>query len=207
MKYVLIVLISLLILTVFSCGRGTYTPPQQRSELGLRIASILPQTWVLQESAEEMIIRRQEPITRYSCVGLDVILTRRPDLLKNFVETNGTNGEYRIRLRSVARLDPSEYARLKASNDQIVVTKSTVIPSREYYEEEALRSFDSRYRELPEYYNDSSSIYVETTLHPWECIYPNSVAKECETVRRKLDSLFNRYSKDNNRKMLSYGID
>ena len=69
-----------------------------------------------------------------------------------------------------------------------------------------MRSFDPRYRELPEYYDDTSSIYVETTAPVYECIHPNSVAEECESVRLKLDSLFSRYSKDTYRRMLAYGI-
>ncbi|HEY2973147.1 MAG TPA: hypothetical protein VGJ48_11600 [Pyrinomonadaceae bacterium] len=87
------------------------------------------------------------------------------------------------------------------------MTKSSRIPAREFNEDEAMRSFHSRYRELPEYYDDSSSIYVETTSSLYECIYPNSVARECDTMRQRLDSLFSRYSKDSYRKILRHGID
>src|SRR5258705_9573643 len=33
-------------------------------------------------------------------------------------------------------------------------------------------SFHPTYREQPIYYTEDSSIYVETTRRPWECIYP-----------------------------------
>ena len=52
------------------------------------------------------------------------------------------------------KVEFAEYSRLKASNDQITVTKATVIQDREFYEHDALRSFDLRYRELPEYYDE-----------------------------------------------------
>ena len=88
-----------------------------------------------------------------------------------------------------------------------MVTKDTPIPNRKFLEDDAMRSFDSRYRELPEYYDDSYSIYLETNLGSYECIYPNAVAGECEGIRQKLDSLFNRYSSDTYRRALSRGID
>jgi len=119
----------------------------------------------------------------------------------------GAKGYYKIRLRRTAKLDPLEYARLKRSNDQIRVTKETMIPAHpEFHEDDVMRSFDPSYRKLPEYYDDTSSIYVETTAHVYECIHPNNVARECDTVRQKLDSLFSRYSKDSYRKMVTHGI-
>jgi hypothetical protein len=206
MKYFLILSSSILLVNGFSCGKAVQGPRQERSEFASRIGSILPQGWTLQEGGGEVIISRQEPVTWYPCVALDVSLMRREDLFKEFVEKNGRSSDYRIRLRRAARLEPAEYARIKASNDQIVVNKSTMIPKREFFEDEAMRSFDSRYRELPEYYDDSSSIYVETTAGPYDCIYPNSVAKECDDIRERLDSLFSRYSKDSYRKTLTHGI-
>jgi len=193
--------------SVLSCGKTPQPKLQKRSAFAVRIESVLPTDWALEENGQEVIIRRQEPVKTYGCVGLDVNLMRRPDLLKQFVDTNGVTDDYQIRLRREGRLDPSEYSRLKAANNQIIVTKNTVISSRQFYEDDAIRSFDPRYTELPEYYDDSSSIYLETTLHPWECIYPNSVAGECESIRQKLDLLFDRYSKDDYRRALSRGID
>ena len=81
-----------------------------------------------------------------------------------------------------------------------------MIPGREFYEDDAMHSFDSRYRELPEYFDEASSIYVETTAHPYECMYPRSVAEECDAVRQRFDTLFTRYSKDTYRKQLSFGV-
>jgi hypothetical protein len=207
MKYPLILSSLLLLMNVLSCGKAVQAPRQERSDFASRIGSILPQTWVLQDGGREVIISRLEPVTWYPCVGLDVNLVRHQNLMKEFIEKNAVSGNYRIRLRRADRLEPAEYARLKASNDQIVVTKSTILPKGEFREDEAIRSFDSRYRELPEYYDDSSSIYVETTAPTYECIYPNSVAKECVSIRQKLDSLFTRYSKDSFRKTLMYGIE
>ena len=68
-----------------------------------------------------------------------------------------------------------------------------------------MRSFDSRYRELPLYYDETSSIYVETTVHPHECMCPHAVAEECDKIRLALDSLFTRYSTDTHR-TLGYGL-
>ena len=206
MKYILILCSLILLVTAGSCRQAFQAPRQERSEFALRIGSVLPQGWTLEESIGEVIISRQDPVTLYPCVSLDVNLMRHEDLFKQFVERNGATSNYRIRLRRETKLEPSEYARLKALNDQIVVTKSTIIHRREFYEDEVMRSWDSRYRELPEYYDDSASIYVETSAPAYECIYPNSVARECETTRQRLDSLFSRYSKDGYRKTLTYGI-
>ncbi len=207
MKCLLLLASSVLLVNLFSCGKAVQGPPQERSELASRIGSVLPETWALQDGAAEVIISRKEPVTWYPCVGLDGNLMRHQDLMKEFIERHSVSGNYRIRLRRADKLDPAEYDRIKASNDQIVVTKSTVMPKGEFLEDDAMRSFDSRYRELPEYYDDVSSIYVETTAPPYECIYPNSVAKECVTIRQKLDSLFSRYSKDSYRRTLTYGIE
>ena len=56
-----------------------------------------------------------------------------------------------------------------------------------------MQSFDPAYRELPEYYDERSSIYQETTLYPWDCMYPEEVAIDCMNVRKALDTLFQRY--------------
>jgi hypothetical protein len=138
---------------------------------------------------------------------MDVSVLRNSDTLKQYVNTNGVTDVYQIRLRRAPAIDNSEFQRLKAVNDQIVVTKSTPVPNRKFLEDDAMRSFDSRYRELPEYYDGSYSIYLETNLSPYECIYPNAVAKECESIRQKLDSLFNRYSSDNYPRTLARGVD
>ncbi len=138
---------------------------------------------------------------------MDVSVLRNSDTLRQYVKTNGVTDRYQIRLRRAAPIDVSEFQRLKAVNNQIVVTKTTPVPNRKFLEDDAMRSFDSRYRELPEYYDGSYSIYVETTLGPYECIYPEVVARECEGIRQKLDSWFSRYSSDNYRRTLSRGLD
>jgi hypothetical protein len=207
MKHIWILWSLILLVTVTSCRTAVQAPRQERSEFASRIRTVLPQTWTLQENGDEVVIGRQDSLTWYPCVSLDVAMTRDQDRFLKFVETNGTTGNYRIRLRRTAKLDSLEYARLKRSNDQIVVTKDTIIPAHpEFHEDDVMRSFDSRYRELPEYYDDISSIYLETTAPVYECIYPNNVAKECDTVRLKLDSLFSRYSKDSYRRTLTYGV-
>ena len=205
MRYILILCSSILFVTTVSCRRAVQGPLQQRSEFALRIATVLPQAWTLQESGDAIIIGRQDSVTWYPCVSLDAGMTH--DQFLKFVEKNGVKGTYKVRLRRTAKIDPAEYARLKRSNDQIVVTKWTKVPAyHEFHEDDVMRSFDPRYRELPEYYDDTSSIYVETTAPVYECIHPNSVAEECESVRLKLDSLFSRYSKDSYRRTLAHGI-
>ena len=190
-----------------SCSRVNQEPSQPRSAFAARIESVLPRNWTLEENGQEIIIGRKEPITRYTCVAMDVSLLRRPDGLRQFVNTNGVTDTYQIRLRRATVLDISECQRQKAVNNQIVVTKGTVIPNRKFLEDGAMRSFDSRYRELPEYYDGTSSIYLETNLGPYECIYPNAVARECESIRQKLNSLFNRYPSDHYPRALSRGVD
>ena len=187
-----ILLILLLFSSVASCSKPV-APSHQLSPFASRIQSALPANWSLEDKGQEVIIGRKEPIVRYPCVAMDVSLFRSPDRLNEYVKTNGVTDIYQIRLRRAPTLDHSEYQRLKAINDQIVVTKSTPIPNRKFFEDDAMRSFDSRYTELPKYYDDSSSIYLETSLGPYECIYPDAVATECESIRRTLDSLFKRY--------------
>ncbi len=204
-RWIVFSVVSLAILS--SCSRVTQKPAETPSAFAARVESVLPPNWALQENGQEVIIERKEPITRYTCVAMDISVLRRPDALKEFVNTNGVTDKYQIRLRRAAAIDVSEYRRLKAVNNQIMVTKDTPIPNRKFLEDDAMRSFDSRYRELPEYYDDSYSIYLETNLGSYECIYPNAVAGECEGIRQKLDSLFNRYSSDTYRRALSRGID
>jgi hypothetical protein len=192
---------------ISSCSRVKQLPSQTHSAFAARIKSVLPPNWDLEENDQEVIIGRKEPITRYTCVAMDVSVLRNSETLKEYVNTNGVTDSYQIRLRRAPAIDISEFQRLKAVNDQIVVTKSTTIPNRKFFEDDAMRSFDSRYRELPEYYDDSNSIYIETNLGPYECIYPNAVARECEGIRQKLDGLFNRYSSDKVRRTLSRGLD
>jgi hypothetical protein len=207
MKYGWIVFSVVSLATLSSCSHATQQPSQIASPFAARIESVLPPNWALEENGQEIIIGRKEPITRYTCVAMDVSVLRNSDTLKQYVNANGFTDRYQIRLRRATVINVSEFQRLKAVNDQIVVTKSTPVPNRTFLEDDAMRSFDSRYRELPEYYDGSYSIYLETNLGPYECIYPNAVARECEGIREKLDSLFNRYSSDNNPRTLGRGID
>ena len=199
MNYVLIIVTVASLVWFSSCNRATPPPQRTVSAFAARVEAVLPTDWLLVETGQEIIISRKNPITQFPCVAMDVAVLRSAEALRHYIEVNGISNTYQIRLRRASFIDVSEYQRIKAVNDQIVVTKSTPLPDRKFLEDDALRSFDSRYRELPEYYDESSSIYLETNLGPYECIYPNPVAKECEGVRQKLDSLFRRYSSDDRR--------
>lgn len=170
----------------------------------MRVKSLLSQNWSLEESYGQIIVSRKDPVRTHGCIGLDLSWTRYPELLREHVEKYGVTRDYKIRLRSGSRVDLAEYARLLESNSQINVTKSTVIKDREYFEDGAMKSFDARYRQLPDYYDKDSSVYLETTLHPWECIYPGEVARECESVLQALDSIFTKYPETKNRQVLSW---
>jgi hypothetical protein len=206
MKKPLLLLLSVLTASVLSCGKDNKAPRQARSEFASKISGVLPPGWSLQEAGDDITIIRRDPVTLFTCVAMDVAVIRDEQRFRQYIDRNGVPATYRIRLHRGVRLESSEYGRLKAVNDQIVVTKSTEITIREFYADDAMRSYHSSYRELPEYYDDRSSIYVATTVGPYECAYPRIVAEECDNVRRSLDSLFNRYSDDSHRKTLSYGI-
>ena len=197
-----LIIISLL-LVCSSCEPSAPSLPQQ-SELAVRIGWALPQNWRLEESKDQIIIARKEPVRSHGCIGLDLSWLRHPELLQEHVEKYGVTSDYKIRLRIAPRMDLSEYARLDEVNSQIRVTKSTMISNREYFEADAMSSFDPRYRELPDYYDKDSSIYLGTTLHPWECIYPGDVARECKSVLQALDAIFPRYPGSRSRGALSW---
>jgi uncharacterized SAM-binding protein YcdF (DUF218 family) len=169
-------------------------PVPVHSAYAMRIGAILPGNWDLTENNNEILLVRREQIRSYSCIGLDLSLLKHPDLFKEEVERTGYDEDYKIRLRFTPKISPEEYLRLKEINDRISVNKSTTILTREFYEDDAMRSFDPTYRELPEYYDGQSSVYLETTLFPWDCVYPEEVATECENALKGLDSLFQRYS-------------
>ena len=206
MKNFALLLVSILAVNVLSCAKKNHVSQPARSEFATKISKVLPQGWSLHETGNEIIITRQDPVTFFTCVALDLSVTRDQERFKQYVDRNSVAATYRIRVHRADKLDPSEYSRISTSNDQIRVTKSTMIPGREFYEDRAMSSFDARYRELPEYYDESSSIYVETTAHPYECAYPQNVAEECDAVRQRFDSLFTRYSKDTYRKELTYRL-
>jgi uncharacterized SAM-binding protein YcdF (DUF218 family) len=169
-------------------------PLQPRSNYALRIGAVLPGDWELSESDNEILLVRKEQIRTHGCIGMDLSVMRDADLFKDFVDKYGDDQDYKIRLRTAPKMGYEEYARQKEINDQIRLSKDTQITPREFYEDEAMHSFDPTYRELPEYYDERSSIYVESTLYPWECVYPEEVAIEGENLRKELDSLFQRYS-------------
>jgi hypothetical protein len=207
MKHLVGFVISVLVLQVLSCGQRAEVPLPKRSEFASRIAGVLPPAWTVDERNEnELIVRREPPVRMFPCVALDVSLLRDRARYEEFVERNGITGSYQIRLRRTAKLDPAEYIRQKALNDQITVTKSTQISRREFFEDDVMRSSDARYRELPQYYDDSHSVYVQTTVGPYDCVHPRSVAEECDSVRERLDTLFSQYSPEAYRKKVFYGL-
>jgi uncharacterized SAM-binding protein YcdF (DUF218 family) len=182
-----------------------YATAQPHSDYALRIGALLPGNWDLTESSDEILIIRKDPVRGYSCMGIDLALLMHRDLLKEDVEKNGTDQAYKIRLRFAPKIQVQEYARLKEANERIKVSKSTMISNREFFEDDAMKSFDPRYQELPEYYDEHSSVYVETTMFPWDCVYPDEVAIECENTLKALDSLFQRYSSFDHSRTLHRG--
>ena len=186
-------LVLLWLLTAAGCQKVTQVPVQRQSDYAVRIGAVLPRNWELNESNGQIVLSRKEALTAYGCVGLDISLLKQPDRMKEMIERSGSKEEYKIRLRITPRVEFAEYSRIKTANERITVTKSTVIENREFFEHDAMRSFDPGYRELPEYFDEHSSIYLETTLHPGECVYPYEAAIECEHVLTSLNSLFRLY--------------
>ena len=180
-------------------------PLQPRSNYALRIGAVLPGNWDLSESNNEIVLVRKAQIRSYNCVGMDLALLGNLDLLKEHVDKFGFDEDYKIRLRLAPKMGYEEYLRQKEINDQIRVGKDTDIENREFFEDDSMRSFDPGYRELPEYFDEQSSIYLETTLYPWYCMFPEEVAIECRNVRGELDTLFQRYSVSEGRRTLYRG--
>jgi len=180
-------------------------PLQPHSDHALRIGAVLPGNWDLSESDKEILLVRKAQIRSYSCIGMDLALLRDLDLLKEDVDKFGMDEDYKIRLRLAPKMGYEEYVRQTEINDLITLSKDTHITPREFFEDDAMRSFDPNYRELPEYYDEHSSIYLETTLFPSYCVFPEEVAIECVNVRTELDSLFQRYSVSERRHTLYRG--
>ena len=186
--------LTLLLLTLTSCENDQTIPRANELDvLVLRLQRELPANWSVEKNGDQIIVSRKEPITTHGCIGLDLNWLRHPELLREFVERTGVTRPYKIRLRFSPKLEFAEYRKAFTVNDRIKVTKSTLIEDREFFEDEAMQSYDPSYRELPVYFTEDSSIYVETTLHPWECIYPPVDARESEQVRLTVDSFFVRY--------------
>ncbi len=190
-RSILVVIVLLLLVGLAGCGQRAVQ--LRELDLAARVRWMLPPNWSLEEHNQQFIISRKDPVRSHSCVGLDLGWARDRESMRKFIDEWGSDVNYKIRLRLGPRVDLVQHARLKESNSRIRVTKGTVIPQREFYEEEAMQSYDPGYRQLPDYYDNASSIYVESNLHPWECIYPDDVARECQSVLSGLDLIFSRY--------------
>lgn len=186
----------LLLLTLTSCESHhdeTIPRANEFDALALRIQKELPPNWSVEKSSDQIIVSRKDPITSHTCVSLDLNWLKHPELLREFVERTGVTRPYKIRLRFGPKLDLAEYRTAYKVNERIRVTKSTVIGDRDFFEDGAMQSYDPTYRELPIYFTEDASVFVETTLHPWECVYPPADARECEQVRMIVDSFFVSY--------------
>lgn len=185
------VIVVLLLVGLSGCGQ---TPVQiSEFDLATRVRWVLPPNWTLEQHEQQLIISRKDPVRSHGCVGLNLAWLRDHDSLRKFIDDWGRDVNYKIRLRLAPRMDLVQHAQLQESNSKIRVTKSTVIPQREFYEDGAMQSFDPSYHQLPDYYDQDLSIYVESNLHPWECIYPDAVARECDSVLSGFDLIFSRY--------------
>ena len=191
MKCFTFVVVVLLLVGVTGCGE---TPVQiSEFDLATRVRWVLPPNWTPEQHGQQFIISRIDSVRSHNCMCLDLSWMRDRESFRKFVDETGRDVNYKIRLRLAPRMDLIQYARLQQSNDKILVTKGTVIPEREFYEEGAMHSFDPDYRQLPDYYDHELSIYVESNLHPWECIYPDAVARECDSVLSSFDLIFSSY--------------
>jgi uncharacterized SAM-binding protein YcdF (DUF218 family) len=169
-------------------------PLKPLSNNALRIGAVLPGNWELSESNNEILLVRSQQIRTHGCIGLDISMLGDANRFKEFVDKYGDDQDYKIRLRFAPKMGYEEYLSQKEVNDRIMLSKDTHIENREFFEDKAMRSFDPTYRELPEYYDERASIYLESTLYPWDCVYPEEVAIEGLSLRKELDSLFQRYS-------------
>ena len=129
----------------------TQPRPQPRSNYALRIGAVLPGNWDLSESSHEILLARREQIRTHGCIGLDVSVLGDADLFKDYVDKYGYDEHYKIRLRFAPKMGYEEYLRQQEINDQIRLSKGTQIQNREFFEDDAMRSFDPTYRELTEY--------------------------------------------------------
>ena len=193
-KHFVAFVITLLLLAGLA-GCETVDPLLQEREpdLATRVRWVLPPNWTLEEQNQHLIISRKDPMRSHTCGCLDPSWHRHPEMLKQFVDETGSDLNYKIRLRLGPKVDLLEHALLTKSNSRIRLTRGTQISKREFYEAEAMLSHDPTYRQLPDYYDKDLSIYVESNLHPSECIYPREIAKECQSVLNSLDLLFSRY--------------
>src|ERR1044072_1495024 len=98
MKYAWILFGLTLLAALSSCRSVPQKTSQPRSAFAARIESVLPPNWTLEENGQEVIIGRKEPITKYPCVAMDMAVFRRPNGLKQYVDSNGYTGRYHIRL-------------------------------------------------------------------------------------------------------------
>ena len=194
MKKSTLLIVFLLLVGRSGCGQNA-EPPVQMSEFDLatRVRWVLPPNWTLEQHNQQLIISRKDPVRSHGCIGLDLGWFRHRESLYAFIDKWGTDVNYKIRLRLGPRVDMIQHAQLTESNSKILVTKGTILPHREFYESEALHSYDPSYRQVPDYYDKDSSVYVESNLHPWDCIFPDAVARECQSVLSGLDLVFSRY--------------
>src|SRR5205807_677963 len=53
---------------------------EPRRAYATRIAARLPDKWLLEDSDDQLLLSRKEPISVYGCVGMDLNLLRHPEL-------------------------------------------------------------------------------------------------------------------------------
>ena len=191
-KHSVAFVITFLLVAGLSGCEETVDPLLQMREpdIATRVRWVLPGNWTLEEHNQHFIISRKDPIRSHSCGCLPLSWMRQPELLKQFVDETGRDLDYKIRLRLGPKVDLFQHALLTTSNSIIRVTRDTAIAPREFYEAEAMLSHDPTYRQLPDYYDKDLSIYVESNLQPWECIYPREIARECQSILNSFDLIF-----------------
>jgi len=182
---VLTLLLVSLLLCDCSIKNRIVEPADDLAQIETKIKSVLPAGWSLKREGKTFQLTRSENLWVYGSMQMDI---RAP--LEEWAKKYGTEVTYTITLRFAPRLPNEQYAQLKQERAPYERILNEGAPTIKEWER-GVNEFNAR--QLPIYFTDRYSIYVEKSDGYLERVYPESAGDECKQVIGSLDRLFHRY--------------
>ena len=169
----------LILCLVFAASRMDAAPAVEKIDTAIR--KLLPKGWSATSSKGRVVIVRDQPVVFYVAVSLP---SNDPGYLESLAR-EGKRGTFKIQLIITPLLTQRDYSDIKSSITREQLYEKARIPNQEMYSESRIG--------LPECHGSDYSVYISTSRHPYQLVWPEDQNQEWQHVVAAVKSLFTEY--------------
>src|SRR5260221_14483763 len=153
-----------------------------RTEIRAALQGVIPQNWVVAESAGFLLISNRNEVTFYNAVSMNGTDLERDRQARVSL---GKKGHFIIKITIGPSLSQGVYDDIRRTLPRRMHRNKPEIPFQEYY--------SIRDDALPDGYGPGYSVYISTDRHPYFLVWPESADREWQRVLTAVQQVFDRY--------------